>query len=222
MASTLAFMSTEYFLLFPGGFEMLLHCIRETTNPAGSSTLPFSFTLFRWEWLSMCFNNLFIKKEYFKKSHVILSLHPQTVFVFKLIVKHESSFSNNLKHHPYAKISFPTNCLSNYNKHSRRASICMLEQQWWVLLVESMVKDTFFHPFSYTTLCRFLESFLPFVHRSNSAHFFLAHGAEATFSLKTFLNLPSRAQNSSLVLLPVSFACVYTENWNHLCSSLVH
>lgn len=64
------------------------------------------------------------------------------------------------------------NTLSNYNKYSRRASISMLEQQWCVLLAESMVKDTFFHPFSYTTLCPFLESFLPFVHRSNSAHFF--------------------------------------------------
>lgn len=79
----------------------------------------FLFTLFRWEWLSMCFNNLFIKKEYFKIPHDFK--FTQTVFVFKLILKHESSFSNNLKHHPYAKISFPTNCLSNYNKHSRRS-----------------------------------------------------------------------------------------------------
>ena len=38
-----------------------------------------------------------------------------------------------------------------------------LQNLWW---------KTFFHPFSYTTLCPFLELFLPFVHRSNSAHFF--------------------------------------------------
>ena len=39
MASTLAFMSTEYFLLFPGGFEMLLHCIRSWRRLKISSAL---------------------------------------------------------------------------------------------------------------------------------------------------------------------------------------
>lgn len=86
----------------------------------------------------------------------------------------------------------------------------MLEQQWWVLLQRIYGERHILSPFFLHNIMPFpLESFLPLYTDQTLLYFFLAHGRGHLF-FEDFFESTEQSSELFLVLLPVSFACVYT------------